>query len=190
MPFVSAKYAPSNPLDLPGQAQGILATDSQGQVWSLREDSEVGDWLEYLAEGGTVDAADPLVIDKYMVDAERDRRITGGFDFMGHKFQSDDFAQRNIADASQAADAAIAQGVAADDYRWQAGATEDFVWIDADNHHLPMTAYDVRGLAQTMLRWKQAMIFNARALKDMDPMPLDYAADTHWPFEAPPELPV
>ena len=107
---------------------------------------------------------------------------------MGHRFQSDEFSQRNIADASQSADAAIARGVVVDDYRWQMGATEDFVWLDADNIPVPMTAYDVRGLAQNMLRHKQAHIFNGRALKDMVPIPLDYAADTHWPFEAPPEL--
>ena len=28
----------------------------------MREDSQVGDWLTYLAEGGTIAVADPLVI--------------------------------------------------------------------------------------------------------------------------------
>ena len=108
---------------------------------------------------------------------------------MGHRFQSDEFSQRNMADASQSADSAITRGVAEDDYRWQMGATEDYVWIDADNHHVPMTAYDVRGMYQNMMRWKQSHIFSARALKDMDPIPGDYAADSHWTFVPPSEIP-
>lgn len=58
MPYVSAKYMPSDALSLPDAPRQIQAIDEQGQVWALREDSQVGDWLRYIAEGGTVDPVD------------------------------------------------------------------------------------------------------------------------------------
>jgi hypothetical protein len=33
----------------------ITCTDDQGRVWWLSEDSQVGDWLEFVAQGGTVE---------------------------------------------------------------------------------------------------------------------------------------
>jgi hypothetical protein len=51
-----------------------------------------------------------------------------------------------------------------------------------------MTAYDVRNLAQFMLRFKQRMIRNARSLKDLDPIPMDYTDDLYWPFDPPPPI--
>ena len=108
---------------------------------------------------------------------------------MGHRFQSDDFSQRNMADASQSASVAIAEGRGVDGYRWKAGATEDFVWIDANNDLVPMTAYDVRGLYQNMINWKERCIFIGRGLKYWDPIPLDYNDDSRWTFVPPPELP-
>jgi hypothetical protein len=119
---------------------------------------------------------------------------------MGHRFQSDEFSQRNIMDAMQAADTAIAQGAGDFDYSWQQQAVTkappggggdtgtDYYWITADNFHLPMTAYDVRNLAQFMLRFKQRMIRNARSLKDLDPIPMDYTDDLYWPFDPPPPI--
>ena len=58
MSYVSARYMPEDPLTLPGSPRPVQAVDEQGQVWSLREDSEVGDWLRYLEEGGTIDPVD------------------------------------------------------------------------------------------------------------------------------------
>ena len=63
------------------------------------------------------------------------------------------------------------------------------MWLAADNTPVLMNAYDVRGLAQNMIRWKQAHIFNGRALKDIDPIPMDYKEDEYWPFTPPPEIP-
>jgi hypothetical protein len=58
MPYVSAKYVPNSPIAPPGSPRQIQATDDQGNVWSLTEDSQVGDWLRYLEEGGTIEAMD------------------------------------------------------------------------------------------------------------------------------------
>lgn len=61
MPYVSARYAPPGPIpDPPGVARAVTAIDDQGQEWALREDSEVGDWVEYIKNGGTIDPAPEL----------------------------------------------------------------------------------------------------------------------------------
>jgi hypothetical protein len=60
MPYVSAKYAPPDPvMQQPlGAPKRVIATDSEGTEWWLTEDSQVGDWLAYVAEGGTVEPYD------------------------------------------------------------------------------------------------------------------------------------
>ena len=60
MPYVSCMYAPENPDD-PAEIKedghkAITCIDEQGRKWFLTEDSQVGDWLEYKAQGGTVEA--------------------------------------------------------------------------------------------------------------------------------------
>ena len=55
MPYVSARYMPAGPLDTPEMARPVQAIDDYGQVWALREDSEVGDWLRFIEGGGTVE---------------------------------------------------------------------------------------------------------------------------------------
>ena len=66
MPYVAAMYGPPPPPEmvalLPvGGAAQVQALDEQGQVWSLTEDSQVGDWLRYVQEGGTIDPYDEVV---------------------------------------------------------------------------------------------------------------------------------
>ena len=58
MPYVSCQYAPPDPLQAepkPAGQRAITCTDEQGRVWWLTEDSEVGDWLEFLKAGGIVE---------------------------------------------------------------------------------------------------------------------------------------
>jgi hypothetical protein len=58
-PYVSARYAPpeADPLmqPKPGEPRRVIATDDQGVEWFLTEDSQVGDWLRYVEDGGTVE---------------------------------------------------------------------------------------------------------------------------------------
>lgn len=57
MPFVSARYQHPGPLPMPeGTPRPVEAIDEQGQVWALREDSQLGDWLRYIEAGGTIEA--------------------------------------------------------------------------------------------------------------------------------------
>lgn len=62
MPYVSARYAPPSTLfpEPPAGQRPVIATDDLGVEWSLTEDSQVGDWLRYLDDGGTIDPADPI----------------------------------------------------------------------------------------------------------------------------------
>ena len=58
MAYVSCTYAPPDEeLDATREAgnRRICCTDDQDRVWWLTEDSEVGDWLEFKANGGTVE---------------------------------------------------------------------------------------------------------------------------------------
>jgi hypothetical protein len=57
--YVSCQYAPPDPeLDAnlkQGESARITCVDEQGRTWWLTEDSQVGDWLEYKANGGGVE---------------------------------------------------------------------------------------------------------------------------------------
>ena len=60
MPYVSAKYVQPSPIAPPDAPRPIQAIDDQGVVWSLDEESQVGDWLRYIEEGGTIDPVDEV----------------------------------------------------------------------------------------------------------------------------------
>jgi hypothetical protein len=60
MPYVSAKYLPLDPMMPEGAPRQVQAIDTQGLVWAMNEDSLVGDWLEYIANGGAIEPADPV----------------------------------------------------------------------------------------------------------------------------------
>lgn len=114
------------------------------------------------------------------VNAERDRRIDGRFAFGGHIFQSDTEARENISGASAAAIGAIMLGAQAGDLRWH-GGDEDFAWLALDNTSVPMDAPTVYAFGMAAMRHKSDHIWAARALKDADPTPADFADDSHWP---------
>jgi hypothetical protein len=57
MPYVSCMYAPEDetlPTTKQGENARIVCTDENGVNWWLTEDSQVGDWLRYVEEGGEV----------------------------------------------------------------------------------------------------------------------------------------
>lgn len=114
------------------------------------------------------------------VDAERDRRINGGFSFAGIEYQSRLSDRENIAGAATAALGAMMSGAQPGDLRWHGGA-EDFAWIAADNTMHTMDAQTVYAFGQAAMAHKQAHIFAARALKDADLIPADFADDKWWP---------
>lgn len=115
------------------------------------------------------------------VDAERDRRIDGGMVWDGVTYQTRPQDRENVAGASILALAAISNGAQPGDLRWH-GEDTDFVWIAEDNSLNPMDAQTFFAFAQAMAKHKSAHIFAARALKDADPIPEDYATnEDYWP---------
>lgn len=120
------------------------------------------------------------VIKAEQVNAERDRRIFGGFTFNGVRFQSRLEDQKRIAGAGTLAVVAIVGGAQAGDYLWHGGA-EPFAWIAEDNTLVPMDAQTVIAFGQAAAAHESANVFAARAIKDMDPIPSDFAADSYWP---------
>lgn len=115
------------------------------------------------------------------VDAERDRRIADGFTFNGFFYQSRRADRENIAGAAVAALAAVSSGAQVGDYRWH-GGDSDFMWIAADNTMHPLDAQSTFAMGQAAMAHKQAHIFAARAIKDMNPIPADYATNpAYWP---------
>lgn len=122
-------------------------------------------------------AAQPTAAD---VDAERDRRIDAGVEFQGVLFQSRAADRENIAGAAQLGFMAVVAGAQAGDLRWSS-PDQDFAWIASDNSLVPMDAQTVVAFGKAAAERKQALIFAARQLKDMEPIPADYTDDKWWP---------
>ena len=115
------------------------------------------------------------------VDTERDRRIDGGMTLNGVTYQTRPQDRENVAGASILALAAISNGAQPGDLRWH-GEDTDFVWIAEDNSTNTMDAQTFFAFAQAMAKHKSAHIFAARAIKDIAPIPADYAAnEAYWP---------
>lgn len=146
----------------------IAAPEHVGIGWGYDD----GDWIAPEVE------PEPVTPD--MVDAERDRRIAAGFSFNNKIYQSRPEDRENITGASIAALAAIGAGAQSGDYRWH-GGDSDFVWIAADNSLTVMDAQTMFAFGQAAMAHKQAHIFAARAIKDAEPVPADYADGGWWP---------
>lgn len=121
-----------------------------------------------------------VVITAAEVDAERDRRIDAGVEFQGVMFQSRTTDRENIAGAAQLGFMALMAGAQPDDLRWS-DPDHDFVWIASDNTLVPMDAQAVVQFGKVAAQRKQALIMAGRQLKDMAPIPTDYADDKWWP---------
>ncbi|WP_187967836.1 DUF4376 domain-containing protein [Aquibium microcysteis] len=179
---------------------GILHSLQIADLWSEAELAEVGLYrpaeADPVPEGQrivstSVERVDgvvkfvhelaPIVPTADDVDAERDRRIASDFTFGGVVYQSRPSDLKNIAGASTAALGAMMAGAQPGDLFWH-GGTSEFTWIAADNSTTPMDAQTLFAFGQAAMAHKQAHIFAARALKDMDPIPSDYATnEAYWP---------
>lgn len=146
-----------------------------------RIDHAAGATPEQIAAAAAVVAAfDPDEPTGEAVNAERDRRLKM-FTFGGKSFDFCDGkgSDINIAGAGTLALAAIIQGAQAGDLRW-AGADADFTWIAADNTSVSMDALTCLNFAKAAADWKARHIRAARVIKNMSPVPADYASDSRW----------
>lgn len=114
------------------------------------------------------------------VDIERDRRIDTGVEFQDVMFQSRATDRENIAGAAQLGFMAVVGGAQVSDLRWS-NPDQDFTWIAADNSLVPMDAHTVVAFGKAAAERKQALIFSARQLKHLEPIPLDFTDDRWWP---------
>lgn len=114
------------------------------------------------------------------VNVERDRRLYGTFIFQGKAYDADRDSQMRVAGAALQASIAIAQGAEAGNFYWT-GATEPFAWISADGSLTLMDAPTAIAFGQAAAAHITAHIFAARAIKQLDPIPLDYTDPARWP---------
>ncbi|MDR6233536.1 DUF4376 domain-containing protein [Pseudomonas oryzihabitans] len=117
----------------------------------------------------------------YEVDAERDRRVELGFEFMGKHYQTREAGDReNILGAMSNALLAIMRGAKEGELRWE-NPEKDFFWIATDNSRVPMDAQTALAFGQAAMSRKSALVQAGSDLKAMTPIPLDFAADKWWP---------
>lgn len=113
------------------------------------------------------------------VNRERDRRLEV-YTFAGKEYDFDMDSRQNIAGAHSLALSAIINGAQVDDLRW-ADPDDDFTWVARDNTSVTMDAQTCLAFGQAAASWKADHIRTARAIKDLDPIPNDYADDSRWP---------
>lgn len=111
---------------------------------------------------------------------ERNRRMRASLAFGGHVFDIDQGSLQRITGAATLAGFALGQGAQAGDLLWH-GGDDPFSWITADNQIVTMDAPTVFAFGQAAANHESQHIFAARALKDMDPIPDDWADDKWWP---------
>ena len=128
----------------------------------------------------TPSPAEALAALREAINAERDRRLRGTMTFQGHIFGVDQVSLQRITGAATLAGFAIAAGAQPGDLRWH-GGTADFGWIAADNALVPMDAQTCFAFGQAAAANEAAHVFAARALKDADPIPANWADDVWWP---------
>jgi hypothetical protein len=121
-----------------------------------------------------------LKVSASQVTTERDLRLYAGFSFAGKSYGSTNADMKRITGAATLAGFAMGAGAAAGDLRW-ANAAQDFAWIAADNTLTTMDAQTCLAFGQAAAAHESAHIFAARALKDADPIPADFADDGYWP---------
>jgi hypothetical protein len=156
-----------------------------GAQWSMTGETLAGlVWHDQSSQPPTQEEVSAWIaanqVRQHHVNAERDRRLMS-FPFSGKTF---DFCDNrgsdiNIAGAGTLALAAIITGAQPGNLRW-ADANVDFTWVAADNSSVTMDAQTCLNFAKQAADWKARHIRKARALKDMSPIPADYASDSRW----------
>lgn len=114
------------------------------------------------------------------VKEERNRRLEADFLFNGKMFQRDSKSLDRITGAATLAGFAIANGAQPGDLRW-ANPDRDFGWISSDDTVVPMDAQTTFQFGQVAASIETSIVFAAKALREMDPIPTDYKDDKYWP---------
>ena len=153
--------------------QNLYHPDFVNGLVDLPDNAEPG---KYWVDGTIVDRL-PVIASE--VTEERDNRM-GTLVFQGKEYSTTGVSLENIMGAGTLALAAMVNGAQVGDYRW-ADPESDFVWIANDNSLNLMDAQTVWAFATAAAEWRKKMIYAARALKDMDPIPMDFASNnSYW----------
>lgn len=165
--------------DESGTSWSGIACHLDGQSLVVDGDTEIHNRLRlWISAGHQVSNYEPPRVTPADVNAERDRRMLG-FAYGGHVFQFDATSQQNISGAATMAMMAITSGAQPGDLRWMSPAY-DFSWITLDNQPVPMDAHQMLAFASAAALFKSDLIFKARQIKDMSPIPQDYKSDVRW----------
>lgn len=114
------------------------------------------------------------------VNEERERRLEADFLFGSKMYQADRISIQRITGAATLAGFAMGAGALAGDLRW-ANPDRDFGWIASDNTVTAMDAQTTFAFGQTAAGRETSIVFGAKNLREMDPIPHDYRDDRWWP---------
>ncbi|MEO9630962.1 MAG: hypothetical protein ABJG14_11040 [Sulfitobacter sp.] len=149
----------------------VDTTPPEGKRWTGAFEDDGGEPVAVFEDLPPPSAAD--------VEAERNRRLNADFEFGGKMYQRDRTSLQRITGAATLAGFAIANGALAGDLRW-ADSSEDFAWIASDNSVVTMDAQTCFAFGQAAANIETAIIFAAKTLRDMDPIP-DPETWEGWP---------
>lgn len=181
--ITSAKYIVTKTLDANGdevEFQTVTAV-IDGQEWSgitgaSRFWTDIEAWV---ANGNTIEPYEAPGIQSDAVNAERDRRIQAGFLFAGKLFDFDNESKQRVTGAATLAGFALGSGAQAGNLRWH-GGDKDFAWITQDNSLMPMDAPTCFLFGKAAASHESDLIFKARTIKRMNPIPSDFTNDSYW----------
>ena len=165
---------------------GIVTNVIKGQIeGSVPCGSEVGiGWLYDGEEFTAPPEPEPPALTREeliaAINAERDRRLAADFEFQGKAYQRDAVSVSRITGAATLAGLAMAQGAQPEDYNWH-GGDAPFAWIASDNSLTLMDAQTCFAFGSACAAIETRIVFAAKTLRTMEPIPDDYAKDKHWP---------
>ena len=113
------------------------------------------------------------------VNLERDRRLVLDFEFQGKMYQRDAKSIARISGAGALALGAMVGGAQAGNLNWH-GRSTPFAWIASDDTLTTMDAQTCFAFGQAAAAVETEIVFAAKVLREMDPIPADYADDAYW----------
>jgi len=114
------------------------------------------------------------------IKQERDRRLPLDFDFQGVMYQRDPESIARISGAGTLALGAMVNGAQVGDLFWH-GRETPFAWIASDDSLVTMDAQTCFAFGQAAAARETEIVFAAKALREMGPIPSDFTEDTYWP---------
>jgi len=162
-----------------------------GFAWAIEEDAPQASSLEVvkisdtaiLKNGSWVFEAtaepQPPTRVKLLIKRERDRRLLLDFEFQGKMYQRDKESVARISGVGTLALGAIVRGAQVGDYYWH-GRVTPFAWIASDDSLTQMDAQTCFAFGQAAAAVETEVIFAAKALREMDPVPDDFTDDKWW----------